>query len=129
MEFAFLSLSLSLYPDLVAFVTRGGAEYGTMDKEEPRADGDGLSSIFRGACYRERELAKRENVADRRMEVWNGIFAGEAIELEGWEGKERERLESWSCGGIDCFSVAPETATEELKPRRQNKMQRLGYVD
>ena len=39
MEFAFLSLSLSLYPDLAAFVTRGGAEYGTMDKEGSRADG------------------------------------------------------------------------------------------
>lgn len=56
---------------------------------------------------------------------WN--ICWEAFELEGWE--RRKRLESWSCGGIDCFSVAPETTTEELKPRRQNKLQRLGYVD
>lgn len=50
MEFAFLSLSLSLslYPDLVVFVTRGGAEYGTMDKEAPRADGQDFLVYLEG---------------------------------------------------------------------------------
>ena len=128
MEFAFLSISLSLYPNLVAFVTRGGAEYGTMDKEEPRADGQGFFVIFREACYRAGGFSKREKVVDRRIRCEMERFAGEAVGLEGWERRER----GWKAApaaGLTCFSVAPETATEETKPRRQNKVQRLDYGD
>lgn len=60
MEFAFLSLSLSLYPDLVAFVTRGGAEYGTMDKEEPRADGQDFLVYFEGCVIVRADLEKEK---------------------------------------------------------------------